>query len=264
MKVNFLDYKGATLTESTEDGGSDRQELMETINRSSALIMTLSYSMVNGAMAGNYNATRLLRRYLKVIQDCRAEGGRNIPIILMLTMADCYKEGTLEDVYSFLTESIFLPCFQKGDQWLLMIVPVSLGDLGEPNLDKGAGQSIEGKIDPVNLHLPVLFSVYAHITDILRISENDLNRLKARRSSFSDKLYDENRKNLIILLFNQSERKALRNQIDKYASRIEGLSSKVENLKRDLDRIVYELFKKDDRGEQPCRIYFDGEELQRG
>lgn len=91
--------------------------------------------------------------------DTNSNNLNNTPpaVVIVITKHDLCSHRPAEEILSEVRE-LFSVFFATGAKWLVMVCPVSLGE--EIAIDPTGGE-----IQPKNVHLPVLFAMYA---DLLR------------------------------------------------------------------------------------------------
>ena len=154
----WLDYRGLALSDRSEE--ADVKELSNYLTQSQCLFLCVS---------GEYLADKLTPttvRQLKsdrmnqfiqqyVSRDLLPSPNRPFPIAIIITKYDLCQHREKQEIIADI-KRLFQALFTPNSGWLVMICPVSLGkELGEdPN---------NGDIVPVNVHLPIVFAVYAQL-----------------------------------------------------------------------------------------------------
>ncbi len=154
----WLDYRGLALSDRSEE--VDVKELSDYLTQSQCLFLCVSgeyltekltLSTVRQLKSDRMN--QFIQQY--VSRDTIPSSNRPFPIAIIITKYDlCQhreKQEIIEDI-----KKLFQALFTPNSGWLVMICPVSLGkDLS----DDPHG----GDIVPVNVHLPIVFAVYAQL-----------------------------------------------------------------------------------------------------
>lgn len=103
-------------------------------------------------LATSIESNQMLYHLCKVAQEEGDRGG--VPVCIVITKYDLVqnrqKQELIEDI-----KLLFNPLFARNSNWLVSIVPVSLGK--ELSLD-----CTQEKIEPINVHLPILFMLYGY------------------------------------------------------------------------------------------------------
>lgn len=77
-----------------------------------------------------------------------------VPVCIVITKYDLCMERDKDEIIQDIM-SLFNPLFAPGSDWLVSIIPVSLGK-------ELATDWKQGKIEPFNVHLPILFMLYGY------------------------------------------------------------------------------------------------------
>lgn len=231
LPFEWLDYRGGALRDNSSS--SDVEKLKNHAKESDCIFLCISgehltEEIVDSTGAVNNNAKAKAARKLqtsrmnRIIQDIGAKVGaasnNPFPIAIVITKYDlCMqrgKEAVIRDIKELLD-----PLFTENSSWLTTIIPVSLGK------DVQSG----GEINPIAIHLPVVFAVYIQL-------RNTANQLNLSRKSVSGQLTDAKSRNFISRWLNSSE-------IDNKEKRIKELESQSSDILSKMQLLVQQLGK---------------------
>ncbi|NJN08165.1 MAG: hypothetical protein HC836_44160 [Richelia sp. RM2_1_2] len=171
MSFEWLDYRGGALRDkSTEE---DVTALVKHTQESSCLFLCISgehlqeaivdtqgqvNSSVKHKIAKELRIDRMNKLIKEIQQKIKPNDQKPYPIVIVVTKYDlCMdreKGAIVEDI-----KQLFEPLFQPNSGWLVTICPVSLGKELAENPENGA-------IKPINVHIPVVFAIYAKLREI--------------------------------------------------------------------------------------------------
>ena len=231
LPFEWLDYRGGALRDNSST--SDVKRLIDYAKQSDCIFICISgehltEEIVDSSGAVNNNAKAKAarksqtRRINKLIQDIGAEvkasSTKPFPIAIVITKYDlCMqrgKEAVIRDIKELLD-----PLFTVNSSWLTAIIPVSLGK------DVASG----GEINPLAIHLPVVFAVYIQL-------RNTASQLNLSRELVSGQLTDAKSRNVLIRWLNSSE-------IDNKEIRIKELESQFSDILQKMQLLIQELGK---------------------
>ncbi|WP_036479560.1 hypothetical protein [Myxosarcina sp. GI1] len=154
----WLDYRGLALSDRSEE--VDVKELSDYLTQSQCLFLCVSgehltekltLSTVRQLKSDRMN--QFIQQY--VSHDTIPSSNRPFPIAIIITKYDLCQHREKQEIIADI-KKLFQALFTPNSGWLVMICPVSLGkDLS----DDPHG----GDIVPVNVHLPIVFAVYAQL-----------------------------------------------------------------------------------------------------
>ncbi|AFZ04564.1 hypothetical protein [Calothrix sp. PCC 6303] len=189
IKFDWLDYRGGDMKGfSTQEGV---QILTKRLLESSCVFLCISGEYLKQEVSSDMELMSLakktgvdrMNKFLMDISKNLKECQRPFPIVIVITKFDqCYerakdkvsKEKLFDDI-----KKMFNALFLPNKDWLVMLCPVTLG--------KGLeNDGVTGEIQPKNLHLPLLFALYAKfreyaMTEQARVNETQI-RLDILRS----------------------------------------------------------------------------------
>jgi GTPase SAR1 family protein len=245
MGFEWIDYRGGALRDRSNQ--TDVQELMQYIKDSQCLFLCVSgeyltQPIVESDGTVNYTVRQKVAQQLRlqamnklltdIQQKLNPSNTNPFPIAVVVTKFDlCMHRSKAEIVKDI--QQLFEPLFQPKSGWLSLICPVSLGR-------ELAADPMQGAIEPVNVHLPVAFAVYARLRSIAA-------ELKAQETSISSDLDKEKARNFFKKWLN-SER------IGSQENRLHELENKFEVIRNNLVLLSQEL--------RSANIYLGDQEVQ--
>ena len=232
LTFEWHDYRGGLLRERSDE----RKELFVKLQESSCLILCISSEMLIGVVNNDPKVTRELGRYNAILNEFCKEIGNTVPIALTITKSDLieHDQSIFVDGINILKQRCFKSLFTVDGNWLVMIVPVSLG-IG---LENEAG-NISGTISPKNIHLPVMFAIYSTFNRMLGDA-------LALVNSYSDSLNAENEKSGWKKFWKGDD-------TTYYREKLQESNANLDSIKKDLNKIINEL--KDNN----CLLFYNGE-----
>lgn len=243
---NWIDYRGGALKESSSQSEThDTQYLREAAKNSDCLFLVVSADCLQEQIVddeGNVNSSaksRINRKLaigqmnniLTAIQteiQSSYQSAYPIPLAIVITKYDLIHQTRSKEEITRDIKELFNPLFQSHSDenpgWLTMICPVSLGK----DLDIQNGRVVDGEVDPINVHLPLIFAIYSE----LRKVANDL-QLQINAGS----KYVEERKNNFFARMTES------GQINRFGNEIASNQVKLEEIYRKMRILTQQLNK---------------------
>lgn len=158
MGFEWIDYRGLALND--RSGEQDVQELSQYLISSECVFLTISgeylqYSVVPTTVRDvkSDRMNQFLQQYIS--KNYQPTSEKPFPVVIIITKYDLCKHREKEEVIEDV-KKLFQALFTPDSGWLVMICPVSLGKELETDVENGV-------IVPVNVHLPVVFAVYAQL-----------------------------------------------------------------------------------------------------
>lgn len=237
MQFEWLDYRGEAL--SGESTGADTVALQNHLLNSSCILLSISGEYFSQpvdeaqlTLLARKAKVNFMSRYLvdlsKAVQPTNQAP---FPVVILITKYDlCHarKKDLIEDL-----KQIFEPLFTPESGWLVLICPVSLGKELAENRDTG-------KIDPKNLHLPLIFSLYFKLQNHLLAEQRRAETIRANLAALKqDGLFTHWR--------NGSEIRALEKNLESIQVELESVQSKMALVAQELSQ---------------AQIYLSGREIQ--
>ena len=238
MEFDWIDYRGGALSfRSTE---ADVQVLKRYLKQSSCVMLCVSGEHLQAPKnAAVVRAQTGIGRMNSFLTELREELGRQkkeLPaVIIVVTKSDYCSQRSREEIEEQIRD-LFNPLFSPDSGWLVSIGSVSLG--------AGLATDTEaGEIDPDNIHLPLIFSIYCALYKELEQqqdkSDENVEKLKEIEEEWGG--------------FKKWWRSEEIEQIFKEA---EGDEQKLASLQEDLQLLVRELTEL-----RNFRVYYNGEEI---
>jgi hypothetical protein len=161
LEFDWFDYRGGALQD--YKNVPDRKLLRDRLQETSCLLLCVSGEYLSGNSEDNPLVDPFVAREkmaLAGMNQLLAEtqvGGNNFPpaVVIVITKHDLCSHRKSDEILKDIKD-LFAPLFATGGKWLVMICPVTLGSA----LADNAG---EGRISPENVHIPVVFSIFAEL-----------------------------------------------------------------------------------------------------
>jgi GTPase SAR1 family protein len=168
MGFDWLDYRGDALKDSSSK--QDVQELRQRLVNSSCVFLCISGEYLAEKTENSVKSQAATRRMNSFLRDLGTDG-QKVPVVIVITKADLCKHRPKSEIIDDIKQ-LFSVFFEKGTGWPVMICPVSLGTELAKNRDSGL-------IAPINVHLPLVFAIYAQA---IKDTSEAQSRLEASRS----------------------------------------------------------------------------------
>lgn len=181
MGFDWLDYRGGALRDKSTQ--ADVQELEATLVQSSCVFLCISGEHLANKIESPAQALDLAKktrsdRMNSFLTKLREKRGP-VPVVIAITKFDLCKGRKREDILED-TQKIFNALFTPDGGWLVMICPVSLGK-------SLASDKVAGSIDPVNLHLPLIFAIYAQYSEHAAYKKKEEDEVRGVLNQLQDK-----------------------------------------------------------------------------
>ncbi|AFW97251.1 hypothetical protein ANA_P10085 (plasmid) [Anabaena sp. 90] len=183
------------------------------------------------------NRINLILTEIKQAINEEKNDGQPVPIAIVITKFDLIfgkrnKEAITRDI-----QELFNPLFIENSGWLTMICPVSLGkDI------RIEDKKILGEIDPVNVHLPLVFAIYSQLTKDVSTVKSSYNNIQEQKTRVADDLKTQQGK--WNSFFKQGEinskQSSLNNketELAKKEAEIQDISKKMQLVAKELDNV---------------------------
>ena len=155
MEFDWVDYRGGALSDRSAE--ADVQELKRYLRQSSCVMLCVSGEHLQEPKNASVVRARTgIGRMNSFLTDLREEIERQkkeLPaVIIVVTKSDYCSSRPREEIEEQIRD-LFNPLFTPDGGWLVSIGSVSLGTGLAADTEKG-------EIDPDNIHLPLVFSIY--------------------------------------------------------------------------------------------------------
>ena len=222
MGFEWIDYRGLALND--RSGEQDVQELSQYLISSECVFLTISgeylqYSVVPTTVR-NVKSDRMnqfLQQY--ITKNYQPTPETPFPVVIIITKYDLCKHREKEEVIEDV-KKLFQALFTPDSGWLVMICPVSLGKELETDVENGV-------IVPVNVHLPVVFAVYAQL-------RNHGIFLKTQRDHLKNNLQQIGQQNKLQQWLSQSDQ-------ENQTSELELINHQIETVENNMGLLAQEL-----------------------
>lgn len=234
MGFEWFDYRGGALRDKTDQ--SDVQELSNFLLQASCVFLCISGEHLVNKFESPNDALKLasktrVNRMSQFLSRLHEEKGP-IPVVVAITKYDLCMHRDSEEVREDI-KKLFSGLFAPDGKWLVTICPVSLG--------KGLAQDkSNADIDPVNLHLPLVFAIYSQLTQRAAY-------IKSQEASCGQKLADMNKKNFLARWWDSDKIDQMNDDLRKNQALSNEVEDKLSLLAKELGR---------------AKIYFNGKEQE--
>jgi hypothetical protein len=188
LGFNWFDYRGGALEDysSAPDVGELRQRLTDT----SCIFLCVSGEHFSKKLKPTAYDKIGVGSINQLMTDTQNINGRNLPpaVVVVITKYDLCSHRPYAEVVEEIRE-LFGVFFGQGTKWLVMICPITLGQ-------ELATDANLAEVDPENVHLPVVFAMYAELLRqswILGNKKNEaVDMLNSLQSGFMSKWIQKN------------------------------------------------------------------------
>lgn len=234
IKFEWLDYRGLALSDrSTEQ---DVQDLVKYLSESQCLFLCLSGEYlakpITPSTVREIKSDRMNQFIQQYVSGKKQPNNQNpFPVAIVITKYDLCHHRNRDEIIADV-QKLFQALFTPNGGWLTMICPVSLGkelcnDLNNAN------------IIPVNVHLPVVFAVYAQLRAYGI-------RVKAQRDRLIQSIDTIKQTNPILQLFKNPE-------LNQYTTELKTCTTEITTVEENMKLLSQEL--------QQVSLYFSGSEV---
>ncbi len=234
MGFEWLDYRGLALSDrSTEQ---DVQDLVQYLSDSQCLFLCISGEYlaepVTPTTVREIKSDRMNQFIQQYISEKKQPTNQNpFPVAIVITKYDLCHQRERDEIIADV-QKLFQALFTPNTGWLTMICPVSLGKELCNDLDNAS-------IVPVNIHLPVVFAVYAQ----LRAYGIEF---KAQRDRLTNSIDAIKKNNSLLQLLKSKE-------LNNYIAELESCTNEIIAVEENMKLLSQEL--------QQVSLYFSGSEV---
>lgn len=234
MGFEWLDYRGLALSDrSTEQ---DVGDLVQYLQESECLFLCISgeylVSDITPATVREMKSDRMNQFLQQYVGAKKKPNSQNpFPVTIIITKYDLCHHRERDEIIADV-KKLFQALFTPNSGWLVMICPVSLGRDLCNDLDNG-------KIIPVNAHLPVVFAAYAQLRAYGL-------KLKTKRDSQVATIEKLKQKNPLIQLLKASELQQKSNALQTCETEISTVEDNMKLLSQEIQQVS---------------LYFNGSEV---
>lgn len=234
IAFEWLDYRGLALSDrSTEQ---DVMDLVEYVSQSQCLFLCISGEYLVDPVSPNTvreiksdRMNQFIQQYISVKKQPNNQ--QPFPVAIVITKYDlCHHRERAEIIAD--VQKLFQALFTHNAGWLTMICPVSLGKELCNDLDSA-------NIIPVNVHLPVIFAVYAQLRAYGI-------KLKAQQDLLTNSITSIKQTNPLWQLLKNTE-------LQKYHTDLEACTTTIKAVEENMKILSQEL--------QQISLYFSGNEV---
>jgi hypothetical protein len=221
--ISIIDCKQSLFALENEGGG----ELATQVTRSSCIILCISGEYLINSLNSKEVAMKIARaarifrmNYFlgEVARRWRPNEQDPFPVVIAITKYDLCAHRPHTDIIEDI-KVLFFQLFARDSRFLTMICPVSIGkELAE--------DPERGQIEPVNVHVPIFFSLYAAVRREWMQLENERKNLQSDLSNITNNLFSR--------LTNADEIRKKQQRLKQIDDRVSELENVLKNVAREL------------------------------
>lgn len=234
MGFEWLDYRGLALSDrSTEQ---DVKDLVDYLASSQCLFLCISgehlVAPITPSTVREIKSDRMNQFIQQYISERKNPSNQNpFPVAIVIAKYDLCHHRDRDEIIADV-QKLFQGLFTPNTGWLTMICPVSLGKELCNDLDNAS-------IVPVNVHLPVVFAVYAQLRAYGIES-------KAKRDRLLASINRIKQTNPLLQLWKSKE-------LEDYNTQLKACTEEITAVEENMKLLSQEL--------QPVSLYFSGSEV---
>lgn len=235
-EFQWFDYRGGAISDVSDR--EDVKELRKNLAESSCLFLSISGEYLINPISDNLGLAmvqtkaNIMNNHLVYIREqINKNNQKYFPVVIAISKHDyCYDRPKAEIIAD--VKRLFSILFQPESKWLVMICPITLG--------KELAKNPNGKIDPLNVHLPVIFALWCSLRQNILFAQRNIEQIEEKLENFENM-------NWLLRFFNRNQINLLEKQKENYETLQQKNLEIMETLKQEL---------------QDAYIYLGGEELQ--
>ena len=249
IDFRWYDYKGGLLSQRGDEvDQAERVKVLDKMNNSESLIVCVSAEHLKGLLQGDRASSRPFRAYSHLLQEFVRKNGHTIPVMFAVTKADLISKAEFESGVELLKSNVFSSLFAEDGDWLVGFVPVSLGK----NFETDGGRIVGGVINPWNIEIPVLFCIKGRLDVMVPELEDMINTYNENKKDAGARLNRELSKTGWDKFWNGDSSGSIRTEVESLENKIHEMTSKLNQLKRDIDNIASAIIK------SGAKVYMNG------
>ena len=239
MEFDWIDYRGGALSDRSTK--ADVQELKRYLKQSSCVMLCVSGEHLqepkNAAVVRAQTGIGRLNSFLTELREELGRQKKELPaVIIVVTKSDYCSSRPREEIEEQIRD-LFNPLFAPDGGWLVSIGSVSLGAGLATDTEKG-------EIDPDNIHLPLIFSIYRVLNKEVEQQRRKLYEGIGKRDQIGNE-------------WGRLKKWWRAEEIEQIFKETGEDEQKLAALQEDLRLLVTELTELRD-----FRVYYDGEEIK--
>lgn len=239
MEFDWIDYRGGALSDRSTE--ADVQELKQYLRQSSCVMLCVSgeYLQVpkNAAVVRAQTGIGRMNSFLTKLREEIERQKKELPaVIIVVTKSDYCSQRSHEEIEEQIRD-LFNPLFSPDSGWLVSICSVNLGSGLAADTEKG-------EIDPHNIHLPLIFSIYCALYKELEQQQSKLDENMEKLEEIEER-------------WGRFKKWWRSEEIEQVFEEAEGDKQKLSSLQEDLQLLVRELTEL-----RNFRVYYNGEEFE--
>ncbi|MBW4571210.1 MAG: hypothetical protein KME31_25305 [Tolypothrix carrinoi HA7290-LM1] len=230
ISFDWLDYRGGAMKNLSTQ--ADVQILMKRLLESSCVFLCVSGEHLREEVSSDMELMSVARKagvdrmnkFLMDLSKNLKDSQRPFPIVIVITKYDqcaeraqdkASREKLFDDI-----KKMFNALFLPNKDWLVMLCPVTLG--------KGLEEdSLTGKIQPKNLHLPLVFALYAKLREYAMTEQARVNETKIRLDTIKSGKWFQR-------LFTGDDQRATESSLENYQNQLQEIQKRMALLAQEL------------------------------
>lgn len=239
LPFEWIDYPGAFLDPTQVDTTDAKyKEVEKSISESSTIFICIDgANLVEGDIYAKIRrvkrkCTARINPYLGNLKEKLKREGRWLPpICIIVTKFDLCGDYVSMDELRDIIEEAFKPLFMSDDTFVT-VIPVSLGiDITDDDY--------KGELDPVNIHLPILFGIHFALDEVIDECNFLINYQNEHREYVQRAKRDE--EDSFFLWRSQSKINDLAKEISSTEKELKELIKTANIAKKNQDKLINEL-----------------------
>ncbi|MBM7865688.1 hypothetical protein GTO89_02670 [Heliobacterium gestii] len=242
LGFTLKDYRGGLLV-----GDSDEDDIDSLVNylcECSCIFLMIPANMLNRNLPDYEDVQFTALAITQILTEYAGKNHKKCPIVLMITKSDKLivpgdpksTERNFELAKRTLMEQVVEPLFVNNSDWPVFICPVSLGE--ELN-----GDVLNGRIDPINIHLPMLYAMSIALKQAIDIKKDEYNRLVNSASNAKRVASEYKSGNAVRRWWYSEEAESADMSANQHMSNASGVKSELERCESDYHLLVDTLSK---------------------
>ncbi len=239
LGFDWFDYRGDALID--YGNSPDVSELRQRLLATSCILLCISGEHFKNKLKVSAYDKIGVGAINQLIAHSQPNNRQNFPpsVVIVITKYDLCSHRKKQDIIKEIKE-VFSTFFAPGTKWLVMICPVSLGEELAQDIDTG-------EIDPVNIHLPVVFSMLAEL-------------VKQSQQLYIEK--SSNYQQLQSMTQNMIRRYLEKNNIAKNQGEMVFINNRIAEITNQILLLCRQLNNNNRRKNDSAQIFFDGREVR--
>ncbi len=258
--MDFLwnDFKGGSLASMNEVDKNFRSEFNNYLKHSDGLIIFVPADTLQDILEDTDEAEDLLEdltiltRYFIANMQILSQ----VPITIAITKSDLLDVSQFDSIYTLISNVIFRPLFQKGNQVRVLVTPVTIGkQLGRGKQGGAIQGSVYANPEKGNIHIPILFNLYHFLKECIEEEKEALGIISDRKSKDASRLSTARSHSGLIRWWKNEDLDTLNKNYEQARQAMETKKKNINDLEEKLKTVVG-LFSDN------CLYYINGSKVQ--